>query len=117
MAPWSPGSFPGNFRENASERQLTSHWRGALAGAIAGGVEVLRFLVFAIAAIFRPKARLIAENICLRQQLLVLQLSRRTFKFERTDGEAHPSTRPTSWASRGIGASFFSDRCVLVRIE
>jgi transposase InsO family protein len=34
---------------------------------------VLRSLVLAIAAIFRPKALLIAENLCLRQQLVVLQ--------------------------------------------
>jgi hypothetical protein len=33
---------------------------------------VLRLLVLAIAAIFRPKALLIAENLCLRQQLVVL---------------------------------------------
>jgi hypothetical protein len=34
---------------------------------------VFRFLASAIAAIFRPRALLIAENLCLRQQLLVLQ--------------------------------------------
>ena len=33
----------------------------------------MRLLVLAIAAIFRPKALLIAENLCLRQQLVVLQ--------------------------------------------
>ena len=31
------------------------------------------FLVWAIAAAFRPRARLVVENLCLRQQLLVLQ--------------------------------------------
>jgi hypothetical protein len=36
-----------------------------------GGAQVLRLLVLAIAAIFRPKAPLIAENLCLRQQLVV----------------------------------------------
>jgi hypothetical protein len=35
--------------------------------------QVFRFLVLAIAAIFRPRALLIAENLCPRQQLLVLQ--------------------------------------------
>ena len=35
--------------------------------------QVFRFLVLAIAAIFRPRALLIAENLRLRQQLLVLQ--------------------------------------------
>jgi hypothetical protein len=38
-----------------------------------GGVQVLRLLVLAIAAIFTSKALLIAENLCLRQQLVVLQ--------------------------------------------
>ena len=33
----------------------------------------MRLLVLAIVAIFRPKALLIAENLCLRQQLIVLQ--------------------------------------------
>jgi hypothetical protein len=33
----------------------------------------LRLLVSAIGAIFRPKALLVAENLCLRQQLAVLQ--------------------------------------------
>jgi hypothetical protein len=35
--------------------------------------RLVRFLVWAIAAAFRPRMRLIAENLCLRQQLLVLQ--------------------------------------------
>ena len=35
--------------------------------------QVRRFLVLAIAAIFGPRGLLIAENLCLRQQLLVLQ--------------------------------------------
>jgi hypothetical protein len=34
---------------------------------------VLRLLILAIAAIFKPKALLIAENLCLRQQLVVPQ--------------------------------------------
>jgi hypothetical protein len=34
---------------------------------------VLHFLVWAILAALRPKALLAAENLCLRQQLLVLQ--------------------------------------------
>ena len=34
----------------------------------------MRLLVLAIAAIFRPKVLLIAENLCLRQQLVVLQV-------------------------------------------
>ena len=34
---------------------------------------MIRFPVLAFAAIFRPRALLIAENLCLRQQLLVLQ--------------------------------------------
>ena len=43
---------------------------------MAAGAQVLRLLVFAIGAIFRPKALLIAENLCLRQQLVVLQAVR-----------------------------------------
>src|ERR1700745_1667118 len=50
---------------------LTSRRRGALDDG-GGGAQVLRLLVLAIAAIFRPKALLIAENLCLRQQLVVL---------------------------------------------
>jgi hypothetical protein len=46
----------------------------ALAGDDGGaGARVLRLLVLFIAAIFRPKALLIAENLCLRQQLVALQ--------------------------------------------
>jgi len=40
---------------------------------------VLRLLVLAIVDIFRPKALLIAENLCLRQQLIVLQRRHRRF--------------------------------------
>jgi hypothetical protein len=40
---------------------------------MAAGAQVLRLLVLAIGAIFRPKALLIAENLCLRQQLVLLQ--------------------------------------------
>jgi hypothetical protein len=40
---------------------------------MAAGAQVLRLLVLAIGAILRPKALLIAENLCLRQQLLLLQ--------------------------------------------
>jgi hypothetical protein len=34
---------------------------------------VVRFLVWAISAVLKPRALLVAENLCLRQQLLVLQ--------------------------------------------
>jgi hypothetical protein len=34
---------------------------------------VLRFLVWIISAALKPKGLLVAENLCLRQQLLVLQ--------------------------------------------
>jgi hypothetical protein len=43
---------------------------------MAAGAQVLRLLVLAIGGIFRPKALLIgliAENLCLREQLVVLQ--------------------------------------------
>ena len=34
---------------------------------------MFRWIVLGIAAAFRPRAQLIAENLCLRQQLVVLQ--------------------------------------------
>ena len=37
------------------------------------GGRVLRFLVWIISAALKPKGLLVAENLCLRQQLLVLQ--------------------------------------------
>jgi hypothetical protein len=40
---------------------------------ISRGALAVRFLVSAIAAAFRPRVRLIAENLYLRRQLLVLQ--------------------------------------------
>ena len=40
---------------------------------LVAGAQVMRLLVLAIGAIFRPKALLIVENLCLRQQLVVLQ--------------------------------------------
>src|SRR5262249_55194901 len=40
---------------------------------IAEDGSVVRLLVWAIAAAFRPKALLVVENLCLPQQLIVLQ--------------------------------------------
>ena len=40
---------------------------------MAAGAQVLRLLILAVAAIFRPEALLIAESLCLRQHLVVLQ--------------------------------------------
>jgi hypothetical protein len=34
---------------------------------------VIRWIAWAIAALLKPKAQLVAENLCLRQQLVVLQ--------------------------------------------
>ena len=45
----------------------------------------MRLLVLAIAAIFRPKALLIAENLCLRQQLVVLQRRHRRPRLSDAD--------------------------------
>jgi hypothetical protein len=45
---------------------------------------VLRSLVLAIAAIFRPKALLIAENLRLRQQLVVLAASAASLERRRS---------------------------------
>ena len=44
----------------------------------------MRLLVLAIAAIFRPKALLIAENLCLRQQLVVLAASAASLERRRS---------------------------------
>ena len=46
----------------------------------------MRLLVLAIAAIFRPKALLIVENLCLRQQLVVLQRRHPRPRLSDTDG-------------------------------
>jgi hypothetical protein len=37
---------------------------------------VIRWMTWAIAAFLKPKALLVAENLCLRQQLIVLQRRR-----------------------------------------
>jgi hypothetical protein len=34
---------------------------------------VIRWMAWAIAALVKPRARLVAENLCLRQQLIGLQ--------------------------------------------
>jgi len=44
----------------------------AIASTVPRGAR-LRLLLLVIGAILRPKALLIAENLCLRQQLVVLQ--------------------------------------------
>jgi hypothetical protein len=51
----------------------TSRRGGSFAGIRVGGGASVRFLALAFAAIFGPRALLIADNLCLRQQLLVLQ--------------------------------------------
>jgi hypothetical protein len=55
---------------------------------------VLRLLVLAIAAIFRPKALLIAENLCLRQQLVVLQRRHPRRSLERRRSALLDSGKP-----------------------
>jgi hypothetical protein len=59
------------------------------------GTQVLPLLVLAIGAIFKPKALLIAENLCIRQQLMVLQ-------------RRHPRPR-LSDTDRGLAASGLED--------
>ena len=34
---------------------------------------MIRYFAYALAAIFKSKSRLVAENLCLRQQLVVLK--------------------------------------------
>ena len=59
---WGANTDPESIRRGLA---LTSRRRGVLAGMMAARVQVLRLLVLAIGAIFRPKALLIAENLCL----------------------------------------------------
>jgi hypothetical protein len=82
---------------------------------------VFRFLVSTYAAIFKPRALLIAENICLHQQLLALQrrhlrpclsnADRRVSKEFRLKSAAAafvqkcPSLAVNSKASTGLGGS------------
>jgi hypothetical protein len=68
---WGANTDPESIRRVyalTSRRRRRSCWNDG-----SGGAQVLRLLVLAIAAIFRSKALLIAENLCLRQQLIVLQ--------------------------------------------
>ena len=60
-----------NDRPEAS--RLTIACLGPLLRLGLVGGRVVRFLVWAISAAFRPRVLLIAENLWLRQQLLVLQ--------------------------------------------
>jgi putative transposase len=46
---------------------------------------MFRYLLWAIAAAVRPKALLIADNLCLRQQLLVLHRSKPRPRLEDAD--------------------------------
>ena len=51
---------------------------------------MLRCMLWALAAAVQPKALLIADNLCLRQQLVVLQ--RRRFRFEEVPCKMRPRT-------------------------
>ena len=46
---------------------------------------MLHFLVWAILAALKPKVLLVAENLCLRQQLLVLQRTRPQTRLRNAD--------------------------------
>lgn len=46
---------------------------------------MVRWVVLGFAACFRSKASLVAENLCLRQQLLVLQRNRSRPRFKNVD--------------------------------
>jgi putative transposase len=46
---------------------------------------VLHFLVLAILVALKPKALLVAENLCLRQQLLVLERRRPQARLHNAD--------------------------------
>jgi hypothetical protein len=62
--------------------ELAGTWSAGLVCRVPGAAEkclaqaeglVFRFLLWAILAALKPKALLVAENLCLQQQLLVLQ--------------------------------------------
>jgi hypothetical protein len=55
---------------------------------------VFRLLLWAIAAIFRPKTVLIAENLCLRQQLLVLHAVFYLVRLATRDGDYNRRCAP-----------------------
>jgi hypothetical protein len=50
---------------------------------------VFRFLLWAILAALKPKALVVAENLCLRQQLLVLQRRQPRPYLKRADSRRH----------------------------
>jgi hypothetical protein len=64
-----------------------------------GGAQVLRLAILAIAAIFRPKALLIAENLCLRQQLVVVVLQRRHLRPRLSDTDRRFWMLASRWFS------------------
>jgi hypothetical protein len=61
---------------------------------------VLRFLVLGIPAIFRPKALLITENLCLRQQMLVLL--RRHPRPHLSNADRHFWITTSRWFAGGV---------------
>src|SRR5215831_34611 len=54
-------------------------------GSRTGGEAMLRCLLWALAAAVQPKALLIADNLCLRQQLVVLQRRKPRPRLEDVD--------------------------------
>ena len=49
---------------------------------------MLRLLVFAIVGVFKPRVRLIAENLCLRQQLVGCELVFKRLLVADTDRDS-----------------------------
>jgi hypothetical protein len=56
-----------------------------LQSGLVGEERVVRFLLWAIAAAFKPRALLITGNLCVRQQLLVLERSRPQSRLTNAD--------------------------------
>ena len=46
---------------------------------------MIRYLAYALTAIFKSKSRLVAENLCLRQQLVVLKRRQARPRLRDTD--------------------------------
>ncbi len=63
-----------------------------------GDFSMIRFLAYACKAVFKARARLVAENVCLRQQLVVLK--RRQIKPRLRDEDRCFWVLACRWFSR-----------------
>jgi hypothetical protein len=74
---------------------------------------VVRFLVWAILAVLKPRALLVAENLCLQQQLLMLQRRCPQPRLRNADRQFFPvGSSPVGWRTNtGVAvAGFVKDK-------